>query len=176
MKARLISILIPTLWLAAPLAAQEQEVPVLGEYSAEQRWGRASSQFTLSWVAAIAYAKSVGQSVKEYGEFCVETFAPSWGEPGSGSVNIIRGMQRNFLLWTGAEFELVDASATSATGRLNTPWSTYFGDDRTWYGITQDEFESLFRIFNEGVADHLGLDYSDRVEGEWWYMTFTERD
>jgi hypothetical protein len=168
--------LIVALWLAAPLAAQEQDVPELGDYAAEQRWERASSQLTLSWVAAIAYAKSIGQSVVEYANFCVEMFAPSWGEAGSGSVNIVRGVHRNLMMWPDTEFELVEASATSVTAKANRPWSAYFGEDRTWYGVTQDEFEELLQIFNKGVANHLGLDYSDRIEGDWFHMTFSERD
>ena len=176
MKVRVFSMLVATAWLTAPLAAQEQDIPELGEYTVEQRWGRAGSQMTLSWVAAIAYAKSIGQSVEEYSNFCVEMFSPSWGGAGSGSVNIIRGMHRNFMMWPDTEFELVDASATSVTAKVNRPWSSYFGEDRRWYGVTQEEFERMFQIFNEGIANHLGLDYSDRTEGDWLFMTFTERD
>lgn len=176
MKVRVFSMLIATVWLTAPLAAQEQDTPELGDYTVEQRWERASNQLTLSWVAAIAYAKSMGQSVEEYSNFLADMFVPSWGEAGSGSVNIIRGVHRNFMMWPDTEFELVDATGTSVTARMNRPWSAYFGEDRTWYGITQDEFERSFQIFQERVADHLGLEYSDRTEGDWFYMTFTERD
>ena len=161
------------MFAVVPSAAQD--LPELGEYTMEQRWGRAGSQLTLGWVAAIAYAKSEGKSVEEYGNFCVEMFAPGWGEAGSGSVNIIRGMHRNFMIWPDTEFELVEASATSVTSRMNRPWAAYFGEDRLWYGITQDELERLFQIFNEGIANHLGLDYSERIEGDWVYSTFTER-
>jgi hypothetical protein len=156
------------------LAAQDP--PELGEYTMEQRWNRAGSQLTVSWVAAMAYAKSIGHSVEEYSHFCVEMFAPGWGEPGSGSVNIVRGVHRNLMIWPDTEFTLVEASATSVTARVNHPWAGYFGEDRTWYGITQDEFDRMFQIFNEGIANHLGLDYSERTEGDWVYWTFTERE
>lgn len=175
MKARTFTLLLATTWLTIPVGSRAQDVPELRDFTIEQRWERAASQLSVSWVAALAYAKSVGQSVDEYADFCVAFFAPGWGEPGSGSVNIVRGMQRNYMMFPETEFELVEASATSVTARVNHPWARYFGEDRVWYGITQDEFERVFQIFNRGLSEHLGLDFSDRTEGDWYYMTFAER-
>jgi len=68
-----------------PVFAQAQEVE-LSTYTNDQRWERAASQFAVSGVAAIAYAKTMGQSVQEYAETVADLFAPGWGEPGSGSL------------------------------------------------------------------------------------------
>lgn len=148
----------------------------LPEYTPQQRWERAASQATVSIVAGIAYAKSKGQSAEEYGEFLAEVFAPGWGEPNSGSVQIIRGVHRNWNLWPAGMLDILEISDNSVTARANRPWTTYFGEDRTWYGVTLEEFEQVFRVFNERFADYLGLRYEEQVEGEWLVITFTDKN
>lgn len=158
--------------LLVPIYAQAQDIE-LATYTTEQRWERASSQLTVSFVAAIAYAKSMGQTAEDYGNAVVKLFTPGWGEPGSGTLGVIGGMNRNYLMFTESEFELVDQSATSVTARSNRPWMKYFGEDEMWYGVTLEEYENTFQIFNSGLAEYLGLGYEEWVEDGWAYMRFT---
>ncbi|UCE40404.1 MAG: hypothetical protein JSV17_13200 [Candidatus Aminicenantes bacterium] len=173
MRMIFIFFFLISLTLGAPLTAQQQAETELPTYTPEQRWGRASSQFTVSFVAGISYAKSMGQTAEQYGEYLAKLFAPGWGEPGSGTLNIIRGVRRNVLLWTNAEFEITEKSEVSVTGRLNRPWARYFGEDKTWYGVTLDEFEKCFSVFNHLLAEYLGLGYKEEIKEDWLYLTFS---
>jgi len=157
----------------AHFIAQQQTQTDMPTYTPEQRWARAASQITVSMVAAISYAKSMGQTAEQFGEYCVKLFAPGWGAPDSGTLNIIRGVRRNFLMWTDSEFEITESSDKSVTARSNRPWSRYFGDNETWYGVTLGEFESCLHVFNVRLAEHLGLGYKDEIKNGWLYMTFS---
>lgn len=172
MKSRNLLTALSFVALVAPVAVQAQEIE-LATYTPEQRWERAASQFTVSYVSAIAYAKSMGQSVEEYSKTVADLFAPGWGEPGSGTLSIVRGMHRNLSLWPNCEFELVEQSDESVTSRSNRPWATYFGEDEMWYGVSLEEFETSFHVFNASLAEHLGLGYEDWMEDGWWYFKFT---
>lgn len=86
---------------------------------------------------------------------------------------MVRGMHRNLSLWPNSEFEIVEQSEKSVTVRANRPWSVLFGEDETWYGVTVQEYETFFGVFNSRLADHLGLGYEERTEGDWLYLTFS---
>jgi len=176
MRIAVSLILLVLVIVNMPLIAQQQAQMDLPTYTLEQRWERASSQYMVRSVAGIAYAKAMGQSAEKYGEFCAELFAPGWGEPSSGSVSIIRGVRRNMLLWSGAEFKITESSKTSMTGRANRPWAKYFGEDHTWYGVTSDELETVLHVFNQRLANYLVLQYEDRIDGDWFYMTFSRNE
>jgi hypothetical protein len=175
MKPRNLLIALCIVAVAAPVTVQAQEIE-LASYTPEQRWERAASQFTVSVVAAIVYAKSMGQSVEELAEAWMDLFGPGWGEPGSGSLTIVQSIHRNLALWPDCELEIVEQSEASVTVRSNQPWAVYFGEDEVWYGVTLDEWEKTFKVFNARLADHLGLGYEDWVEDGWWYMKFTLTD
>jgi len=155
-----------------PLTVQAQEIE-LATYTPEQRWERASSQLVVSFVSAISFAKSVGQTPEGFAQSVINLFAPGWGEPGSGTLGVVGGMNRNYLMFTESEFELVEQSETSVTARSNRPWLRYFGEDEIYYGVTVEEFETVFRMFNEGIAKHLGLGYEGWTEDGWAYMKFS---
>ena len=172
MKWRLTLTAATLAFFATPIAAQAQDIQ-LAEYTPQERWERAASQVSVSFVAGIAYAKSMGQSVEAYAGAVADLFAPGWGEPGSGSLGIVRGMQRNFLLWPNCEFEIVEQSEKSVTVRATRPWAVYFGEDQVWYGVTLNEYEKLYQVFNARLSEHLGLGYEGWVEEGWQYMKFS---
>lgn len=158
--------------MSVPIALQGQDIE-LASYTPEQRWERAASQFAVSGVAAIAFAKSMGQTVEEYAGTVADLFAPGWGEPGSGSLSIVRGMHRNFSLFPNAEFEIVEQSGESVTARVNRPWAGYFGEDETWYGVTIEEYEKSNQIFLSRLCEYLGLGYEEWTEDGWVYLKFS---
>jgi hypothetical protein len=170
---RLVFVAIPLaiLFLSAlPTLAQEIE---LATYTPEQRWERAGSQVSVAFVGGIAYAKSMGKTAEDFGESMADVFVPGWGEPGSGSLGIVRGMHRNVSLWPDCEFEIVEQSEESVTARVNRPWAKYFGEDETWYGVTLEEYEKTSQVFNSRLSEYLGLGYEEWVAEGWLYFKFT---
>jgi len=175
MRTSVIIIVLLAITVIAPLAAQQQTQLELPEYTLEQRWARASSQLAVSWVVAISYAKSVGKTSEQYGDYCAKFFATSWGEPGSGSTKIIRGLRRNYLMFSDSEFEVIEFSEVSTTARFNRPWLKYFGEDQKWFGVTLEEYEACFRVFNQRLAEYLDLEYKEKIKDNWLYLTVTKK-
>ena len=171
---KLFMVLPLVLLLCFSFAGQQKENE-LPKYTPEQRWERASSQLTVMMVGAISYAKSMGQSAEQFGEYQMKLFAPSWGEPGTGSLNIIRGVNYNFMMWAGSEFEITESSDVSVTARSNRPWAKYFGEDKTWYGVTLEEVETYLETSIRLLAEYLGLEYKSEVKEDWLYMTFATK-
>lgn len=161
--------------LAVPANATAQDAS-WADYTDEQRWSRMGTLGTLGTVAAIAYAKSQGTPLDSFGRWWGDLFAPSWGAPGSYTpAGVMRGMRRNFLAWPGMEAEILSESDESVSARFTRPWVAYFGDDRTWYGVTLDEFERLNSMFMERIAEYHELAFEERRDGERWIVTFARR-
>jgi hypothetical protein len=168
-----ILVLAMAMLAAGQAAAQTPQWPV---YTEEQRWTRMAQQGTLGVVAAMAYAKEKGATLEEFGRWWGDMFVPSWGQPGSyGPFEVMRGMRRNVMSWPGMEVEVLSQTETAVTARMNRPWTAYFGDSGTWYGITLEEFERLNSMFMQRVADYHGLAFEERRDGESWVLTFSRR-
>jgi hypothetical protein len=167
----LLALTVATLGAESSLA---QTTPQWPEYTNQQRWDRMGSLGTLGTVAALAYAKSSGTTVAEFGRWWGDLFAPSWGQPGTyGPVEVMRGMRRNLLSWPGAEFEILSQTERAVSGRVNRHWAAYFGDTGTWYGVTLEEFERLNSMFMRRIAEYHGLRYEERREGEHLVLTYS---
>lgn len=153
--------------------AQAQEWP---DYTESQRWERMARLGTLGVVATLAYAKTQGTSLEEFGRWWGDLFAPSWGQPGSyGPFEVMRGMRRNFLSWPDMQFEILSQTETSVSARINRPWTAYFGEDETWYGVTLSEYETLNSMFTKRIAEYHGLVLTEQRDGEYLVMTFSRR-
>lgn len=159
--------------LPRPSAAQTTEWP---EYSAEQRWSRMGRLGTLGVVAAIAYAKAQNTDLEEFGKWWGDLFAPSWGQPESYTpAQVVMGMRRNFLAWPDGTFEILGETETAVTARFNRPWTAYFGESGTWYGVSLEEYERINSMFYRRIADYHGLAYEERREGDSWVITYSRR-
>jgi hypothetical protein len=78
--------------MAVTLIAQEKyPIPVR---TADQKHGRTLSQFYWVNAAGIAFAKSQGVTPYEYGKFCGNLAAPTWG-PGNDFEGFVRGIIYN---------------------------------------------------------------------------------
>jgi hypothetical protein len=165
-------LLLLALLIAGP--AMAQETPVFPDYTPEQRWQRASALGMVAMAAAVRHAKDTGQSVEQFGDWWVDLFDDSWGEPGSyGPAEVLRGMRRNWLSFYGGQVEVVEASDDVATGRFNrAPMTAVFGDDRLLYGISLEEFEQINSMFYRGIAEYHGLVAEERREGDDVVVTF----
>ena len=156
--------------LQPQLMAQEVE---LQTFTTQQRWDRAARHVALGPVSGMAYAKSMGQSVEDYANAMADLFVPGWGEAGVGRLSVVRSLYLNFASYPNCEFEIVDQSDTAITVRRNRPWSVFFGDDYLWYGVTIQEFETWYEIFDIRLAEHLGMGVEEWDQDGWRYIKFT---
>lgn len=159
---------------ALPTEALSQET--WPDYTQDQQWDRMTRLGSLGTVAAMAYAKSQGADLEEFGKWWGDLFAPGWGQPGAyGPVQAMRGMRRNFLAWKGMTFEILSESDAAVSARFTRPWVAYFGDNGTWYGVTLEEYEHLNFQFMERIAEYHGLSFEEHRDGEGVVITFARR-
>ena len=157
-----------------PLRAQA--VDLTDDRTAEEKWTRSVYLIDFAYVGFIAYAKSVGQTAEQLGEWMVGFGAPSWGAPGSRTMaSFVRGMFRNYNLYGNLEFEILSESESEVRGRMNSPYTASFGETGEVEGVTLREFQQVMSIFYEGVADYLGFDMAHEVDGEWTTFTVKTR-
>jgi hypothetical protein len=157
-------------------SAQQKALPQLRQYTPEERWARLEQNFNTMTIGAIGYIKSLNRTSDDLAQYFVKVYAPTWGKPNSRSpMSVFRGMRYNFNSFPSARFELIDSLENKVTGRYERWYAPSFKDSATQYGVSLAEFEGLFRAFNRGVAEYLGLVYEDRVEGEWVNFSLTKK-
>jgi hypothetical protein len=170
--------------LAVALPALGQSVQQQGksitfpDFTADQNWTRAASLMNAQAVGGFAYAKAHGASAEEYGRWSAKTFGPGWGAPNSGSaIRYARSIQNNWRALRDAKFEILNVNDTLVVMRASRAYASFFGaaakDQAT--GVTLDEYETIYRVFQEEIGRHLGLRFQWRIDGDWVTMTISGR-
>lgn len=168
--SRSVLILLTLALAHQPLRAQA--VDLTDARTTEQKLNRTLYLIDFAYVAFIAHAKSMGQTTEQLSEWMVGFAAPSWGAPGSATpASFVRGMFRNYNLYSDLQFEILSESASEIRGRMNSPYAARFGDAGESNGVKFIDFQRMMSLFYEGVADHLGFDMTHEIDGEW--VTFT---
>jgi hypothetical protein len=157
--------------VAQPVSAQL--VDLTDDRTAEQKWLRSTYLSTFVVVTGIAYAKSVGQTPEHFARFLGEIAGPSWGSETPAS--FVRGVYRNYRMYDGLQFEVLEESEGEIRARMNMPYAGYFGESGESEGVTLEEFVQVFAIGYEMIADHLGFDMIHKVQGDWIELTVKAR-
>jgi len=157
-----------------PLAVQAQEID-LPEYTTDQRWTRAARFGVNGQVTLISLGKDQGMSVAEIGEWVGNFYKQGWTEgPREPSAAVV-AFYRNQKVFPTGEMEVVEVSDDAVTVRFNRPHLLVFGDDMVHYGVTVDEYEEVMKIAQDIIGDWIGLDLDQRIDGNWWYVTFKRK-
>lgn len=141
----------------------------------EQKWETAESNLIYFVVSGIAYAKSKGESPEDFGKFAGEVAAPLWEETkGEGPQSLVEGISWNKQQFRDFQLEIMSESETMIEARMKG-----FGeiDVRDWPepGVTVDDYLRFFDKKWIAIADYLGLEYKQRVEGDWVVLTVTAK-
>ncbi len=155
--------------LLLPNCALSQNIE-LAPRTLEQRFASASGNWAATMVVGIRYAQSMGQTAEDFGRFMAELALPGWGEPGSRKLDVILGMHAGMMGFPGAEYEIVEQTGESVTARSNRPWARDFGENGMFWGVSLEEFESVWSVFGNALADRFGLRYEQWVEDEWLFQ------
>ena len=162
--------------LAAQNVQQQSKTIQMQTYTVEQTTNRLSYLGTTSFASGIAMAKARGVSVEDYGRDMAKLFSPSWGAPNTGTaVRMARGVLWNATVWAGGNGNLVSVSDTAVTFRFQPSWAVHFGAQKQLVGVTLDEYNRVLTLTNQGIANYLGLRYTERVDGDWVVATITGR-
>ncbi|MCX6029174.1 MAG: hypothetical protein NT169_07700 [Chloroflexi bacterium] len=142
----------------------------------EQKWQTAEENLIYFVVSGIAFAKSMGKSPEDFGTFAgVIAVTPSWGkDEGKGPQALVAGISRNKQQFRDFQLEILSESETMVEAKMKG-----FGENdvRHWLepGVTVDDYLRFFDRKWIAIADHLGLEYKQRVEGDWIVFTVTEK-
>ena len=170
---------IPFLLFAASILVVQPttaQVDLTDTRTAEQKNARSTWMISYAWTGMISHAKSVGQTPEEFGHWIGRYIAPTWGAPGSETLqSFVRGMFLNYNLWDGLEFEILTDTPTEVRGRMNTPYAGFFGESGVRNDTTLEEFRTAQTIVYEDSADHLGFDMIHEVDGDWIAFTVRSR-
>lgn len=156
------------------LLAQEKEQKVeLPKLTLEQKWETAESNLIYFVVSGIAYAKSKGYTAEDFGTFAGEVAAPSWKKKGDMAY-LVEGISWNKQQFRKYQMEILGESETSIKARMKG-----FGENDVsdWPepGVTVDDYIRFFEKKWEAIANYLGLEYKQKVEGEWLVFTVTKK-
>ena len=151
---------------------QKIELP---KWYLEQKLEQTNMNLVAFITSSIAFAKSMGKTPEDYGKFIGETFAPGWeGAKGKGISPFIQGIYRNLQPDKNFRMEILSESKTSVEGRMNRyEEATVKAYART--GVTIEEVDACFGKVWETIANYLGLEYKQKVEGDWIVFTITEK-
>ena len=141
----------------------------------EQKWQTAESDLIYFVVCGISYAKSRGETAEDLGTWAGEVAAPSWERrKNQGPRGLVEGIAKNKQQFRNFEIEILNESAMSIQAKIRG-----FGEDlvrqRPRHEITVEDYIRFFDKKWIAIADYLGLEYKQHVEGDWVIFTVTEK-
>jgi hypothetical protein len=147
----------------------------LPQLTLQQKWETAESNNVYIIVCGISYAKSRGQTAKDFGTWAGQVAAPFWDEEKrQGPRRFVEGISSKKQQFEGFVMEILDESEISIRARMKC-----FGENliRKYfqYIISVDEYIQFFDKKWVAMADYLGLEYKQHVEGDWIVFTVTKK-
>jgi hypothetical protein len=143
--------------------------------SNQQKWETAESNLVYFIVCCITYAKSNGKTAEDFGTWASQIAAPFWDEEKSrGPLGLVEGISTNKQQFQGFEMEILDESEMSLHARMKS-----FGDNliRKYFEnrVSVEEYIQFFDKKWVAIADYMGLEYKQDVEGDWLVFTVTKK-
>jgi hypothetical protein len=149
----------------------------LPQLTVEQKWATAESNMIYFIACGISYAKCHGQTAEDFGVWAGQVAAPSWEEEksqGLGPIGLINGISHNKQQFRGFEMEILEESELSIRARMKC-----FGENvirhRPHYEVSVYEYIRFFEKKWVVIADFLGLEYKQQVDGDWVVFTVTRK-
>jgi hypothetical protein len=128
---------------------------------------------TLSWIfAGIAYAKSKGDTPEDFARSGLKAWASYWKD-----LNIeayIQKWHRIFSTDFQFKMEILSATEKSVEAKM-TIFARRCAETFAESGVTGEEYVRFICASVASMAEYLGWDYEQKLEGEWLYFTVRER-
>jgi len=174
-KKTIVGTILVIFILSGSIFAQEKEGQKieLPQLTLEQKWGRSVMNLTVMNIASIAYAKSKGETPGDMGKFVGELVSPSW-EGVKGMKPFIRAMYRNWQMFKNFQMEILSESETSFIAKIK-GFGEGFVKAQENYGVTVEEYLQFFEQIGAAISKSIGLEYKQKVEGDWVIITVTEK-
>ncbi len=167
------TILIIFLFSSTIIAQEKKQKVEAPQLTVEQKWKRAIYNATSILIASIAYAKSQGKSPSQCGKYMGELFATSWGEV-KGVTGFIEAMHWNWQMWEDFQIEVLEESENFYKAKIKGIGEKYITEGSE-AGVTINEYYDCWEQVIMPITNYLGLEYKQKVEGDWIVFTVTEK-
>ncbi|HDZ25968.1 hypothetical protein LCGC14_0447590 [marine sediment metagenome] len=175
MKNRIIvgTILFAFLLSGTVFAQEKKQKVEAPQLTVEQKWKRAMSNLNAIFIASIAYAKSQGKSPSHYGKYMGELFATSW-EGVKGVTDFIEAMHWNWQMWEDFQIEVLEESENFYKAKIKGIGEKYITEGSE-AGVTLNEYYDCWEQLMMPITNYLGLEYKQKIEGDWIVFTVKEK-
>jgi hypothetical protein len=155
--------------------AEKIELPQL---KIEQKWQVARNNLTSFSMATIAFAKSLGKTPEDFGEFYGELTASTYQARVKSVKEFVQAIHTlGQIFYSEKEdykIEILSESEISVEGRMSIPAAyplKYWADP----GVTVEEYLRYWGKLWAVTAGHCGMEYKQKFEGDWVYFTVSKK-
>lgn len=127
---------------------------------------------TLSWIfTGIAYAKSKGDTPEDFAQYGLKAWGSYWTD--LDITAYIQKWHRIFSTDFHFKMEILTATETSVEARM-TIFARRCAETFAVSGVTEEEYIRFIQASLSSMAEYLGWDCKQKLEGEWLHITVTE--
>jgi hypothetical protein len=150
----------------------------LPQLKIEQKWHVARNNLTALSMAAIAFAKSLEKTPEDFGEFYAELTASTYEAGVKSAKEFVQAINvLGQIFYSDREdykIEILSESEASVEGRMSIPAAyplKYWTDP----GVTVDEYLRYWGKLWAVTAEHCGMEYKQKLEGDWVHFTVSKK-
>ncbi|OGC00856.1 hypothetical protein A2V82_07300 [candidate division KSB1 bacterium RBG_16_48_16] len=173
--------IISILFIVFANALFSQETPAqdigLTQLTLEQKLDRSVMNSVSYLSMGLSFAKSMGKTAEEYGEYCAGLAIPAYqfliGRSPIEVINVIYGVQqtdKNF------EIQIDESSGSSLTGRMSLFGLSYIRLSDGFGGVTEADFYTFYNTFFKKFVESVGFAYEYEVKEDWIVFTINKND
>jgi hypothetical protein len=127
---------------------------------------------TLSWIfAGITYAKSKGDTPEDFAQYGLKAWGSYWKDLDIKA--FIQKWHRIFSTDFHFKMEILNATETSVEARM-TIFARRCAETFAVSGVTEEEYIRFISTSILAMAEYLGWECKQKLEGDWLYVTVSE--
>jgi hypothetical protein len=129
---------------------------------------------TLSWIfAGISYAKLKGDTPEDYARHGLKAWGSYWKDLDIKA--FIQKWHRIFSTDFHFKMEILSATETSIEAKM-TIYARRCAETFAVSGVTEEEYIRFITTSVSSMAEYLGWECKHKLEGEWLYITVSEKE
>ena len=139
------------------------------------KYESAEENFRALLAAGINFAKSKKVIPAEFGKYVGKLHAEGWQTKDQDHLKyFMNGYESNMNLFKNFHMEIIEKSDTFVKAKTKLNW-TGFANDEDWYGVNSAQMNDWLEQVWMAIADHLGLEYKQAIDGDWIEFTVTKK-
>jgi hypothetical protein len=129
---------------------------------------------TLSWIfTGIAYAKSKGDKPEDFARYGLKAWGSYWEDLDIRA--FIQKWHRIFSTDFHFKMEILSVTKNSVQAKM-TIFARRCAETFAGSGVTEEEYVRFICASISSMAEYLGWDYKQKIEGDWLYITVSEKE